>query len=859
MTAPLVLAQSGRPASLAPEAFKQQAVWIPYWSLQQGDQSTLHLKNALHHWDLSLTVDVLAPDGQPVASIPVLLRRVSNQDLSIASLLEANVPDAMRHGSIRIKYTYPHVAVLQAELSVRNEKESRAFTVVGRASLIGTKRQAYLAVHIPTPDTYLEVSFVNPTETSVTIHYSLREPSDWKSAGPALVLPPHGSQTIRISANALKGSISSNGTAIVKAEYSVTSSEIVSNAWLVDPTLGFSNTALLHDQYAETNTLFGTQLVARAFPENVVAYAPDFDGWLVFANLNEQPVNVSGALNCEIDGNVQRVPLDPIYLLPFSPQTVALASLVAPAGGLRSAICSGEFQYTGQPGHVIARFYASSESRSYGLYINFEPWVGPRYSEVYWSVEGDLVPIVSVANFSSAEDDVAVWISRDETLVELIRYRIPGKGSVTLNLRDELQRLRTGITFTGNYGGLYVASSTPKGRLLVKQHAFSAGRLTMVPYYGAQDYVNQHEIEAGKETLDLGEFEDLWQWTCYAYSGCFQLFPIQSEYPEIVSVDFFSEYSAQLLTGQSSGSNSVSIEDVCCTSQGGWFFAQVRAKGVASPSVSCNNPARGGTVTCTASGVIADRVTDWDFSGPEATEIDGPENTLTWSGTAVVDGTVTVTISGGGNPQTSFTVSARNNWALTAVQPVQRSAGYTCPSGTLSLVAEPTSSASEALGKYCVDIQYTFQPASVSGGPNDGLNYVTSITSSATFDWALNPHLDAQSGAFWSAQCGNWNGSTGFISGANLRANVIRHESSTSGQSHWYNYRVAQDNPQNNLGVLAEQKWSGGDFVAQLQQTLNQAIQTIIAATDVEPLGGVYNASGVLQGDINLSPYQPCN
>jgi hypothetical protein len=265
-------------------------------------------------------VDVLAPSGQLLVSIPVFLRRVSSQDLPIATLLDQGVPQALRHGSIRIRYNYPHASVLQAELSVRNETARRAFTVVGRASWLGTKHQAYLAVHVPTLDTYLEVAFANPTVAPVTIQYSLRGPADWAPAGPALVLPPGGSETVRIAAKVLSGPASSNGTVILRAEYSVTSSEIVSNAWLVDPMLGFSNTALLHDQYPATNALFGTQLVARTFPENVVANAPNFDGWLVFANLNEQPVNVTGSVNCDVNGSSVRIPIDPIPLAPFSPE-----------------------------------------------------------------------------------------------------------------------------------------------------------------------------------------------------------------------------------------------------------------------------------------------------------------------------------------------------------------------------------------------------------------------------------------------------------------------------------------------------------------------------------------------------------
>jgi hypothetical protein len=76
----------------------------------------------------------------------------------------------------------------------------------------------------------------------------------------------------------------------------------------------------------------------------------------------------------------------------------------------------------------------------------------------------------------------------------------------------------------------------------------------------------------------------------------------------------------------------------------------------------------------------------------------------------------------------------------------------------------------------------------------------------------MNSSLNSRSGAFWSAQCGNYSATsgTGFISGENLRINTIRHEADRSAQSHWVYYRTAQDNASNNLGAFAEAQAAPG-------------------------------------------------
>jgi hypothetical protein len=302
----------------------------------------------------------------------------------------------------------------------------------------------------------------------------LRQTAGWKSVA-SIFLGPDANQRIKIAADVLNDPdvLGSARVAVLKAQYSVTTTEIVSNAWLADDSTGFSNTALLQDDYPKTNTLFGTQLVAGSFAAAVLPNGPSFDSWLVFVNVNETPADVSGTLFCDDGSGVKPTPISTLHLLPYSPQTISLESALFPgAAQPRLAMCSGTFQYSGMPGHVIGRFYGASQSKAYGMYVKLEPFVTRAYGEVYWSLESDFLPLVTVSNFSDADDTISVFTSTSGKLQELASQRVPGHGSWTLNLRDSFAALKGQAGFNVTYGGLYVLSSKADGKLMVKQQDF---------------------------------------------------------------------------------------------------------------------------------------------------------------------------------------------------------------------------------------------------------------------------------------------------------------------------------------------------------------------------------------------------
>lgn len=872
--------QPGTPSGLAPVLdqgkFVTQTVWVPYWSEKDGHRAFLHLRNALHHGALDVKIDIFSLRGSAIASRSTTLPRLANLDLPLQSVIPSNARDSDRAGSVRVQYSYPHDGVLQAELSIRDETRNHSYTVVGRKAYKGTSSTSYLAIYRPTKDTYLEMAFTNPSlEKDVTVSISVRQGITWKALN-SFSLKPANTEKTRVSADTLNAAFSAAApeTMLIRAEFSVTSTEVIANGWLEDEKTGFSNTALFHEDYPNSNSLFATQLVLGAFPEAALANGPRFDGELVFVNVGAAASTLSAKIYCVSEGETTPVPLPPRTLEPFTVNRVDMAS--AAAGKLdvaRGAICSAEFSYTGTPGHVIGRYYAVSMSKTYGVYVKLEPFTGWAYSEVYWTVDDDFVPLLTVANFSAEKDTIEVYVSEADSIVLLHSREVDPYGSFTLNVRELIKPLQAERRYKGQFGGMYIKTVKPTGKLLVKQHAISGRKLMMAPYYGGYDYIWSHYFNSAPSALDLGQQSTASVTTCYSMSGCLNdYWFIYSNHTSIVTVtNTYGVFAPRPVLAQASGSTSLdSTASGPVDSYGtqGYLYAQAPIQ-VRQPTLNCSpsTVTRGANVTCQLSGVVAGRVTGWQFSGSALT-INGPSAAISWSGPMVASGTVAATFNGAQAASASVTVANRSNFAFTAASPAKRSVGYDCGDGiVLSIDSEPTGGGNDTIGRYCLVQQYSFTTAAVSTGPNAGVNYVTSISSSnagipTTFNWALNAHLDAQSGAFYSAQCGNWNGSTGYISGSNLRANTIRHEADTSSQSHWINYRYAQDNTSNNLGVTAEALFNVGslqDFSNSVVSTLNGKIAGINSATAQEPFGVNYSATGVYQGPVNFRPYQPCN
>lgn len=515
--------QPGQPQTTEPGPAVSRTIWIPYWSEKDGHHATLHLHNALHQSSLSALVEVLSQQGTVLVTRSFALAKLANLDLPLESQLPSDTPELLRSGSVRISYSHPHEGVLQAELSIRDDSRNHAYTIVGRKSYPGTSRNAYLAIHRPTQETYLELAFANPSpSTAVTVRLSMRRSSSWVKIEDISVNPLNTAK-LRVPPETVNEAFSAAapGTALFWVEYSVTSTEVIANAWLEDEKTGFSNTALFHDEYPQSNSLFATQLILGAFPESILPGGLRFDSSLVFVNVDETPSTLSGSLYCQEEGKISRVALPPQRLEPFTPSLVDLLAIAAgQVDAARGAVCSGEFSYTGAPGRVIGRYYGESISKTYGAYVKLEPFVGRAYNEVYWTVEGDFVPLLTVANFSAERDTIEVYVTEKEKLTRIYSQDVDSFGSLNINIRDVLRPIRAAGTIEREFGGMYVRTVKPTGKLLVKQHAVSAKRMMMSPYYGGYDYIWAHSFNYAPSSLGIGDVSTASVSTCYAMSGC---------------------------------------------------------------------------------------------------------------------------------------------------------------------------------------------------------------------------------------------------------------------------------------------------------------------------------------------------
>jgi hypothetical protein len=247
---------------------------------------------------------------------------------------------------------------------------------------------------------------------------------------------------------------------------------------------------------------------------------------------------------------------------------------------------------------------------------------------------------------------------------------------------------------------------------------------------------------------------------------------------------------------------------------------------------------RGSTITCTVTG---DSVASWSFSAP-GIQINGPAGTNPWSGTMVMSGTVTATGAKLETLTASVTVNPRPNFSTVTLPAAGLVAnGSTVGSQTLPTLASPPDTSEGALGQSAYGTEYTFKPAAVTSGPNNGLIYITSVTDASSFGWELNPGLTNANDPFYLHQ-GNC-----FPSVSTIVAAVKAHEVGLPGPSH---YSQAKDSlARNNPGTAAEVIVATN--TNRIDDPIQAAYQAAVTAAGVEPPTN-------LPANINYPPYRIC-
>ena len=219
----------------------------------------------------------------------------------------------------------------------------------------------------------------------------------------------------------------------------------------------------------------------------------------------------------------------------------------------------------------------------------------------------------------------------------------------------------------------------------------------------------------------------------------------------------------------------------------------------------------------------------------------------------------------------SLSVTPRANFAFSAQAAQPESNGFVDPNGTLVQVPNPPV-ANQETGLADLLQVYNAQPTTIDdGGPNNGYQYVATVSNQkgavgTAFYYVTAEDLLNITSVFYQAQCGNYDASTnpgGFISGADLQANTIRHEAGTT-NSHYAQYVTAQDTQGNNVGSTAESRVGApkdSQFPSEVTTSLNAAQGSILNAMEVQPCSANYGIVGgacVYEGGVNYAPYASC-
>lgn len=183
----------------------------------------------------------------------------------------------------------------------------------------------------------------------------------------------------------------------------------------------------------------------------------------------------------------------------------------------------------------------------------------------------------------------------------------------------------------------------------------------------------------------------------------------------------------------------------------------------------------------------------------------------------VQTGTVSVNVASGASSQSSqITVNPRQGWTTSPVAAVPGSVPE-CPT---FVSPPPDTSATLGCSTYTVNWPEVPEPAVISSGPNAGFAYFTSQpTFTQNFPWEIHPDVNDLTSEFSQRQYG----SCEFISGLQLKTNVVWHESSPEPRSHYAKYKDALQ--LENYGVYIEQRVATpGANPAQFHQFTNQQL-----------------------------------
>jgi hypothetical protein len=702
-----------------------------------------------------------------------------------------------------------------------------------------------------------------------------------------ITISPHGMKMVTLDELQFQGAVQGG----IRVTSSETTDNLVISGGLEDQQTGYSaimpfSTTSVQDK-SEAATIAEIGLMAGAAdPMMQFPAGTTFTPYTVVRNVADTPLTLTSTLWWMESGAARSAQLPAVSLQPYEAMSVGVASLLAQFGpknfnGSVNLVFGGNVRR----GSLVM---ASGSVDRTGSYV-FE--VVPRgvmesvaKSIQYWSTGNGDDTMVSVWNPTDESQDFVFTL-----YFEGGQYALPlhleGRATRTFDVSQVIQN-----QVPDAYGNIIPASVHVGTAKIAGSHAENEHILVAIEVgvYNIRkatcgvtcqecDGVSQAAVVTAPFTVAVGSNNQL---NFVATMNTGSQFNMTASWGS--SASGIATVTGGLVHGVSPGS--VTITAIATEPVGAGYICHSDNTGCPTSSFSggggggvakltCPSSLfRGSTATCTVTPSSGVTVANWKFTDSNNTVVTRTTtpNSLTWSGTMVTSGTVSVTATTSGGTPTPLsaivTVSSRPNFSFTAVSASKRSNPYTV--GGCSISVPTTPSAGNNLGYACVDQYFTDVPAQVTdNGPNQGYWYVQVATNGATaFNYIIAGYLDNSNSAFATKQCGNYNAgtNTGFISYAQLVSNTYQHESGTL-LGHYIQYKSTQDNPANNVGVAVESVvGSPGITQAQFDSTVLGVAQSkggiIASAMSSEACNHDVrlDTSCVFRGFINWPTYATC-
>ena len=868
-----------QPVSL-PQGAPKHAIHERFATFRAGEfNSVLLLQNFRSDATVTITPLLILQEGE-MSLAPVTLQPHSTSTVDINAFLRAHgLTDTL--GTAVMRYTFSPYDGVGGVLLSSDEVHHLYVNSYAQSAEEYWQGTSYDGVlWAPDEDTKGTISIINTSDETRTVHLTFLVKGHTEEQTP-VTIPGRHTQTINI--DDLVARSHENGAGI-HVEYSEYPGTILVEGHLVNQKTGFEKyihflDKTLHYPNGAVRTQFlllGQQPAEDGFPGGI-----SFRSVAVVRNIDPAPVHVTPTLKYQQGGSPKSVALNPLTLNVGESRVIDL-SQAQRAGLIPADFRQGSLKLDPNTDHasiVAELFDFNDQTGGFTIGPMFFAYPG-RATQSIWRTDGSFQSTIMVEN-TAAQDDVLVVRLFSDSGTFTKTLPIPAGNLLKINLKQWQQGNipdDNGNSLTDTYGVIALAGKN--------------GHLSKLSF----DKLIHSAVDSDYVGLPGGPG------SCVGMTDAF-LFLSGSQSPYSVwEEEDWSDGTIEDFPAFGTASSNPSALQIYSTSSGDmantypWASTPIAFTGpvvsrMDCPACSVDDYTPSGlvnvppppTLQCTPLSLTRAQSSNCTMSGATVTSTgwkftDGT-NTVTlkstapnWSGTIVTSGTVSVEVTVDGTAAVTLTqnltVNPRTGFAFTAVAPQQEPDPFTGNGCSLSVPSPPTSGG-DAVGMFCLAEHFTVATAQVSGGPNNGYSYVSSVSpsdskGSTAYYWTISPDLQNTASTFYQAQCGNYNAQTnpnGFISGANLNSNTIRHESG-SAQSHYQNYAIAQNLPANNLGTVGEAIVGLTDpntLASNATATLNGKQSTITTATQVEPCDVEHDASCVFQGFINFFPYQACH